>query len=327
MRGGLWTAPPGAPSDLNPPSALPEWALVMGGSRGARPPYCSGAPPCAAPRLGPRAALARWCGLARRPRPPREQAAGGAGARGVQVQPHPPPPPASRSLLGEGGAPSAPGGAESRSCGPQDTGGERGGGGEMGGPPHRPPSPRPVGRRPAICCLRRAPPGYTRAVGVAGRPRVSGAARSAANGSLRRGGGGGGGGFSPALVSPPVFPGPASEGAAQFVPSWAPPVRRRPAAGRAGACGRFTGGGCLGRGAPSPWVQRPLRGACRAALSLVCLRPLLGLRGRRGGEQEGPSGPLAPPPDGRGGAAWRSGPRGQPSAWGSHSSPAPLYLE
>ena len=49
MRGGPWTAPPGAPADLYPPSALPEWAVVIGGSWGARPPYCSGAPPCAAP--------------------------------------------------------------------------------------------------------------------------------------------------------------------------------------------------------------------------------------------------------------------------------------
>ena len=88
VRGGPWTAPPGAPADLNPPSALPERAVVTGGSCGARPPYCSGA----------RVAPARPCGLASRPRPPREQ-----------VQPHPPPP-ASRSLLGGGGVPSAPGG-------------------------------------------------------------------------------------------------------------------------------------------------------------------------------------------------------------------------
>ena len=71
VRGGPWTAPPGAPADLNPPSALPAWAVVTGGSCGARPPYCSGA----------RVAQARWFGLAPRPRPPREQ-----------VQPHPPPP-------------------------------------------------------------------------------------------------------------------------------------------------------------------------------------------------------------------------------------------
>ena len=102
VRGGPWTAPPGAPADLNPPLALPEWAVVTGGSCRARPPYCSGGPPCAAPKLGARVAPARWCGLALRPRPPRGQAAGGAGARGVQAQPHPPPP-ASRSLLGGGG--------------------------------------------------------------------------------------------------------------------------------------------------------------------------------------------------------------------------------
>ena len=31
VRGGPWTAPPGTPADLNPPSALPEWAVVTGG--------------------------------------------------------------------------------------------------------------------------------------------------------------------------------------------------------------------------------------------------------------------------------------------------------
>ena len=236
--------------------------------------------------MGGAASILLWCAAlrcpqawsARRPRPPREQAAGGAGARGVQVQPHPPPP-ASRSLLGEGGRPLGSGGAEGRSCGPQAWGGGAGGGGGVGGPPHRPRSPRPVGRRRAIICLRRAPPGYTRAVGVAGRPRASGAARLAGNGSVRRWGGGGGGN-PPALVRAPVFPKPASEGAAPFAPSWAPPVRRRAAAGRAGACGRFTGDACRGRGAPSPRVQRPLPGGCGAAVSSVCLRPLLSLRGR-----------------------------------------------
>ena len=38
MRGGPRTAPPGAPSDLNPPSALPEWAMVMGGVMGGAAP-------------------------------------------------------------------------------------------------------------------------------------------------------------------------------------------------------------------------------------------------------------------------------------------------
>ena len=44
VRGGPWTTPPGVLADLNPPFALPEWALVTGGSCGARPPYCSVVP-------------------------------------------------------------------------------------------------------------------------------------------------------------------------------------------------------------------------------------------------------------------------------------------
>ena len=54
VRGGPRTAPPGALADLNPPSALPEWAVVTGGSCGARPPYC----------FVVRVAPARQCGLA-----------------------------------------------------------------------------------------------------------------------------------------------------------------------------------------------------------------------------------------------------------------------
>ena len=146
IRGGPWTAPPGAPADLNPPSALPEWAVVMGGSWEARPPYSSGAPPCAAPRLRPRAAPARWCGLACRPRPPREQAAGGAGARGVQVQPHPPPPHCG-PFWGRGASPRLRGGGGSllwfSSWG---AGAARGGG--WGGRPPAPPPRRASASRP-----------------------------------------------------------------------------------------------------------------------------------------------------------------------------------
>ena len=54
VRGGPWTAPPGAPADLNPPSVTSEWAVVPGGSCGARPPSCS------VVRLAP----ARQCGFA-----------------------------------------------------------------------------------------------------------------------------------------------------------------------------------------------------------------------------------------------------------------------
>ena len=142
-RGGPWTAPPMAPSDPNPPSVLQEWATL----RVAR---CTGLGflPRAAPGRGPCAAPARRCGLAYRPRPPREQAAWGVGARGVLVQLRPPPSREGGRLFGSGGA----GGRRSR--GPQ-AGGERGGGGGCSAAP-RPPAPPGVGL-PSI------PPGYTRA--------------------------------------------------------------------------------------------------------------------------------------------------------------------
>ena len=298
----------GAPADLNPPSALPVWALVTGGSCGARPPYCSGAPPCAAPKLGARVAPARWCGLALRPRPPREQAAAGAGARGVQVQPHPPPP-ASRSLLGGGGVPSAPGGRRAADVAPRLGGGA--GGGWGGRPPVSSPlsgvglpsvvsgvSPRDI---PVTCGL----PGGRGRRARSGRPPTG-----------QCGGGGGEGGRTP----PPWFAPPSSPGRPLVgLLRLRRPGRRR-SVGRAGAC--------LGRGAPALRVQRPLQGGCGAAVSSVCLHPLLGLSGRGGGEWGGPSGPLAPPPDSRGGGRHGGpGPGGQPSAGGSHPSTAPLYLE
>ena len=163
-------APVAAPTDQNPPSAPPEWATLwvsraMLWSWGARPPYCSGSLSRAAPGRGPCVTPARWCGLACRPRPPRERAAGGAGARGVRVQLRHPPPHRG-PFWGRGGVPSAPGGAEiRRSCGPQ-AGGERGGGGRSAAP--RPPAPSGVGLPSFVSG---APSmGYTRAVGVAGLP-------------------------------------------------------------------------------------------------------------------------------------------------------------
>ena len=69
----------------------------------------------------------------------------------------PPPPPRRGPFWGRGSAPSAPGGRRVAAVALKLGGGERGGG--VGGLLPRPRCPRPVGRRPAIRCLRRAPPG------------------------------------------------------------------------------------------------------------------------------------------------------------------------
>ena len=186
-----------------------------------------------------------------------------------------------------------------------------------GGGGAAPPPPRPVRRRPAIGCLRRAPPGYTRAVGVAGRPRASGAAWSAANGSMRRGGGGEGGGTPPPWFAPRLPQGRPPTGPLRL----RRPGRRRSAFGRQRA-GRA--GSCLGRGARAPRVQRPLRGGRGTAVPSICLRPLLGLSGSgRGGELGGPSRPLTPPLDAEGGMAWRRRPRGPAIGWGVAPCPHP----
>ena len=219
----------------------------------------------------------------------------GAGARGVQVQPHSPPP-ASRSLLEEGGRPLASGGAEGRSCGSQ----------LGGGAPPLPPPPR----RASTCHLLSpaCPPGVyscrggCRAATGVSRQRVSAA--------------GGGGGGAPWFASPSSLGRPL-----RGLLCLRCPGRRRSAVGRQRA-GRA--GACLGRGAPAPWVQRPLRGGCGAAVSSVCLRPLMALRGRVGGGSGG--GPLVPwrhPLTAEGGAAGRSRPWGPAIGWGVAPFPHP----
>ena len=192
-------------------------------------------------------------------------------------------------------------------------GGVRRGG--LGGPP---PHPRPVGCRPAFHCPRRAPPGVY---------SCRGCCRAAAGGPVGRrqvsaaGGGGEGGGTPPPWFAPPSSPGR---------PLIRPlclrrPGRRRSAVGRQQA-GRS--GACFGRGAPAPRVQRPLRGGCGAAVSSVRLHPLLGLSGRGGGEWGRPSGPLATPPDGRGGGGMAVPAPGASHRLGGRAlPPPPLYLE
>ena len=137
------------------------------------------------------------------------------------------------------------------------------------------------------------------------------------------GGGGGSLCLVPSLCLPPPWCAPLSSPGRPLIRPLCSrrPGRRRSAVGRRQA-GRVSA--CLGRGAPAPRVQRPLRGGCGAAISSVWLCPLLGLSGRGGGEWGGPSGPLATPPDGRGGgAAWRSRPRGPAIGWGVAPFPRP----
>ena len=130
------------------------------------------------------------------------------------------------------------------------------------------------------------------------------------------GGGGGGGGNPPALVCAPVFPGPASDRAAPFAPSWAPPVRRRSAAGR--ACGRL----------PRPWCPRTPGAAASLGgvrgRRVLCL-PLsaLGPGSEGGGEWGGPSGPPMPPPDGRGGGGMAVPAPGASHRLGGRTLPPP----
>ena len=182
-------------------------------------------------------------------------AAGGAGARGVQVQQHPPPPPRG-PFWGRGGAPSAPGGRRVVPVLPKLGGGSAGGGGGVGGPPPRPPAPSGVGLPSVVFSV--PPRGILVPWGLPGGRGCRARPGRPPTGQCG-GGGGGGGGNPPALVRAPVFPGPASDRAAPFAPSWAPPVRRRPVAGR--ACGRL----------PRPWCPRTPGAAASSG----------GVRGRR----------------------------------------------
>ena len=90
------------------------------------------------------------------------------------------------------------------------------------------------------------------------------------------------------------------------------------------------GGGGGGGAVPSaPGGRRaapvaPQRGELRGGGWGAAPPPALGPEWEGGGEWGGASGPLATPPDGRGGgAAWRSRPRGPAIGWGVASFPRP----
>ena len=281
----------------------------MGGSWGARPPYCSGAPPCAAPWLGPCAAPARWSAAT----PAGAGDWGRRGARCAGQAASPPPPPRRGPFWGRGGVPSAQGGRRIAPVSLKPGGGSGGGGAGGAAPPPFVPLPD----RASACHLLSpaCPPGVyscrggCRAAAGIGRGPVGRQWVCAAGGGER-------GGNPPSLVRAPVFPGPASEGAAPFALSWAPPVRRRPAAGR--ACGRLSWPRC-----PRTPGAAASSGGVRGRRPFGLPPSVLGPEGEGGGGVGGLSGPLAPPPDSRLGAAWRSRPRGPAVGWGVALFPRP----
>ena len=273
---------PGGSFRPEPPLCPPRVGNGHGGGQGGRGLH-TGLVRCCAPSQGLiRAPLGRagvGSPVGRDPRGSRRLGAPGpAVCRSSRI---PPPPPRHRGpFWGRGGVPSAPGGRRVAPVALKLRGGSGGEG--VGGPPQCPSPPRPVGRRPAIRCLWRAPPGYTRAVGVAGWPRTSGAARSATNVSVRRGGGGGG-------AEPP------RPGSRPRLPQAGLRRRRSVCAvlGAAGPPSVVSGQGGSVRVVHRGRLPRPRcpltpgaaasSGGCGAAISSFCLRLLLGLRGRGGG--------------------------------------------
>ena len=315
-KGGRGAGGPGGRSASVRPSALPGRAtmrasLAMRRSWGARPTYCSGSLSRAAPGHGPCVILVRWCGFARLSQPPREQAVGGAGTRGVWIQLCPP--------LGV----SVPrGGRRSGATMARRPGGGVGGRGE-GGPRRCSPHPCPGGvargPRPCLPSSPAHPPwvytfsrGYRAAVG-AGRGLVGRRWVSVA---------GGGGQVSLPRSAPPPSPGRHQGGPIRL---HIPGCRRSVAAHSAGAeqpvgsgqcrseCGRLARGyarrGCgvppLGAAALSGGVRgRRLSGQPLAAHGTGLGNVGDGGVGARGGSPQSPRGPLAPSPDGRGAEAW-----------------------
>ena len=233
MRGGPWTPPLGAPADLNPPSALPGglWSWEGHGGRGLHTVLVRrrAPPPGLVCTLLWRTGVGSPVG-----RDPRGSRRPGALGRAVCRSSRIPPPPASRSLLGEQGRFLASWGAEGRSRGPQARGGGAGGGGGGAAPPPPPPCW-------ASACHLLSPVCPSEVNSCRGGCRAAAGVRRSPVGRQWVSAGGGGGGEPPALVRAPFLTGPASEGAAPFAPSWAPPACRRPAACR--ACGRL----------PRPW--------------------------------------------------------------------------
>ena len=263
MRGGPWTAPPGAPADLNPPSALPEWAMVMGGVMGGAASilFC-----CAAVRRSQAWSARRSGALVwARPSAATPAGAGGWGRRGARCAglAASPPPPRRGPFWGRGGVPSA---LVGRRVAPVSLklGGGSGGGGWGG----RPTAPAPPPRRASACHpLSPACPsgvyscrGGCRAAAGVGRGPVGRKWVSAA--------GGGGGGTPPPWFAPPSSPGRPPKGLLRV----RRPGRRRSAVGRQRA-GRERAGSSPGALAVAAVPPHPgCRGLLRGVAGLPSLR-------------------------------------------------------
>ena len=191
------------------------------------------------------------------------------------------------------------------------------GGGEVGGPPHHPAPPPP--RRASAChpLSPACPPwGILVPWGLPGsRGRQARPGRTPM-GQCGGGGGGGGGGEPPRPGSRPRLPqaGLRNRRSVCAVLGTAGP----PSVGSGqGGSVRVVHRGRL------PWPRCPLTPGAAASSGglrgqhLFGLPPsALGPEGEGGGEWGGPSGPPAPPLDCRGGAVWRSRPRGPAVGWG-----------
>ena len=312
-RGGRGAGGPGGRSALVRPPALPgratkQASLATLRSWWARPPYCSGLLVRATPGRGPCVLLVRWfAGLSR---PPREQA-GGARGRAVCGSSCVPPPGVAVPSGGGGTPPLPRRGWRTGASASRRPGG--GSGGERGGGPRRcSPSPCPGGVAPGPSPCPPASP--------APPPLVYTFSRGC---WAAVGGGQGlvrcrwvnvawGGEVSLPLSAPPPSPGRhqgeplrlSSPGCCCSVAahgaSAEPPVGNKQCGSEwAVNWGRLTRG-CASCGCGIPTLgARALSGGCGAA-------SLGGGEGRPGGgvPRSPPPGSLAPPPDGRGGAAW-----------------------
>ena len=264
--------------------AAPGWVGMRGDPCRPEPPLCPPWVGCGHGRvMGGVASILFWCAAARRPQAwsaccssalvrarlsaASPAGAGGRGRSGARCPAASLPPRVTVPSGGGGASPRVRGGGGSILW-PSSWGGGAGGG--WGGHPSAPPP-----RRASACHLLSpaCPPGVYSCRGG------SGAAAGVGGGPVGRqwvSAAGGGGGTPPPLFAPPSSPGRPLKGPLCLRRPW----RRRSAVGRQRA-GRA--GACLGPGAPSPRVQRPLQGGCGAIISSVCLRPLLSLRGRGGG--------------------------------------------